>query len=93
MDSEEEFRSILAMLGNDANLFRNGTDCYCIVHTNAGRYKRNMNELRSLIQGWDIETDPNTLIEGMEDSVREILNAGYRMASVTARLYVMGMMV
>ena len=93
MDSEEEFRSILAMLGNDDNLFRNGTDCCYIVHTNAGRYKRNMNELRSLVQGWDIETDPNTLIEGMEDSVREILNAGYRMASVTARLYVMGMMV
>ena len=92
MDSEEEFRSI-AMLGNDANLFRNGTDCCYIVHTNAGRYKRNMNELRSLTQGWNIETDPNILIEGMEDSVRKILNAGYRMASVTARLYVRGMLV
>ena len=52
-----------------------------------------MNELRSLVQGWVIDTEPNILIEGMEDSVREILNAGYRMASVTARLYVRGMMV
>ena len=52
-----------------------------------------MNELRSLVQGWVIDTEPNILIEGMKDSVREILNAGYRMASVTARLYVRGMMV
>ena len=29
--------SILGMLAIDSDPFRNGTDCYCIVHTNAGR--------------------------------------------------------
>ena len=37
--------SILGMLAIDSDPFRNGTDCCCIVHTNAGRYKQALNKL------------------------------------------------
>ena len=35
--------SIRRMLGSDSDPFRNGTDCCCIVHTEAGRYKQLLN--------------------------------------------------
>ena len=43
--------SILGMLAIDSDPFRNGTDCCCIVHTNAGRYKQALNELNAINRG------------------------------------------
>ena len=49
--------SIRRMLGNDSDPFRNGTDCCCIVHTEAGRYKQLLNEMRAIVNGWYSDSD------------------------------------
>ena len=85
--------SILGMLAIDSDPFRNGTDCCCIVHTNAGRYKQALNELNAINRGWFTDSDPAALMEELEDCCRNILQAGYRMAEITAKLYVLGMVV
>ena len=83
--------SILGMLAIDSDPFRNGTDCCCIVHTNAGRYKQALNELNAINRGWFSDSEPSILMEELEDCCRNILRAGYRMAEITAKLYVLGM--
>ena len=83
--------SILGMLAIDSDPFRNGTDCCCIVHTNAGRYKQALNELNAINRGWFSDSEPSILMEELEESCRSILQAGYRMAEITAKLYVLGM--
>lgn len=50
--------SILGMLAIDSDPFRNGTDCCCIVHTNAGRYKQALNELNAINRGWFTDLAP-----------------------------------
>ena len=51
MESTAYDGSILGMLAIDSDTFRNGTDCCCIVHTNAGRYKQALNELNAINRG------------------------------------------
>ena len=84
--------SIRGMLGNDSDPFRNGTDCCCIVHTEAGRYKQLLNEMRAIVNGWYSDSDPQSVLDELEECCRSILSEGYRMAEITARLYVLGMM-
>ena len=83
--------SILGMLAIDSDPFRNGTDCCCIVHTNAGRYKQALNELNAINRGCFSDSEPSMLMEELEEPCRNILRAGYRMAEITAKLYVLGM--
>ena len=67
----------------DADPFRNGTDCCCIVHTCAGRYKRAMNAIK------DGGADVQSLLDAMEESYRGVLAAGCRMAEAWARIYML----
>ena len=83
--------SILRMLAVDSDPYKNGTDCCCIVHTAAGRYKQSMNEARAISNGWYSDSDPSDIIEELEECCKNILTAGYRMAEITAKLYVLGM--
>ena len=83
--------SIRRMLGNGSDPFRNGTDCCCIVHTSAGRYKQLLNELKTITNGWHPDPDIASVMDGLEGCCRSILSEGYRMAEITARLYVLGM--
>ncbi len=87
MDSEE-YRQILAMLGTDTDLFKNGIDACCIIQTNAGCYKQAVKELRSIAKGYQSNVRPQLLVHDMAVSTRNILDTGYRMASITAKLYV-----
>ena len=84
--------SIRRMLGSDSDPFRNGTDCCCIVHTNTGRYKQLLNEMKAITNGWYSDSDPQSVLDELEECCRSILSEGYRMAEITARLYVLGMM-
>lgn len=74
-------------LGIGSDPFRNGTDCCCAVHTAAGRYKKALNQLRVPEEGADIAS----LLRELEDSGRSILETGYRMAEVTAKVRVLEM--
>ena len=67
----------------DADPFRNGTDCCCIVHTCAGRYKRAMNAIK------DGGADVQSLLDAIEESYRGVLAAGCRMAEAWARIYML----
>lgn len=73
------------VLGIGTDPFRNGTDCCCAVHTAAGRYKQALNRLK------EHDGDAVSLIRDLEDSGRTILEAGYRMAEITAKVRVLGM--
>ena len=83
--------SIRRMLGSDSDPFRNGTDCCCIVHTSTGRYKQLLNEMREIVNGWYSDSEFGSVIGEMEECCKSILSEGYRMAEITARLYVLGM--
>lgn len=83
--------SIRRMLSNGSDPFRNGTDCCCIVHTSTGRYKQLLNELKAITNGWYSDSDIQSVMEEMEECCKSILSEGYRMAEITARLYVLGM--
>ena len=76
---------IYDMLGMDADPFRNGRGCCCIVHTSAGRYRQALNELR------EGKGHAPSLLDELEASFKDILSAGYRMSSVWAKLYVLEM--
>ena len=84
-------RSIHRMLATDTDPFRNGTDCCCIVHTNAGRYKQLLNEMKAIVNGWYSDSDIKSVLDELEECCKCILSEGYRMAEITARLYVLGM--
>ena len=71
--------SILGMLAIDSDPFR------------TGRYKQALNELNAINRGWFSDSEPSILMEELEDCCRNILRAGYRMAEITAKLYVLGM--
>ncbi len=89
---DREYGSILAMLNMDTDPYRNGVDACCIVHTGAGRYKTALNELRPFINGFPVENSEESLRE-MRDACLDILEAGYCMAEVYAKLYVLGLTV
>lgn len=61
MESTAYDGSILGMLAIDSDTFRNGTDCCCIVHTNAGRYKQALNELNAINRGWFSNLSPTII--------------------------------
>ncbi len=81
---------IMEMLGMDADPFRNGNDLCSVVHTNAGRYRRTLNDLRDFGTSMG-EPDFLRDLAVLGDCYRNILAAGYRMCEVTARVYVLGM--
>ena len=58
--------SIRRMLGSDSDPFRNGTDC-CIVHTEAGRYKQLLNEMRAITNGWYSDSDLQSVLDELEE--------------------------
>lgn len=84
---ERNERSVYTALGMESDPFRNGVDACCAVHTNAGRFKRALTELKSP----DEDTDIARLINELEQSNRSILAAGYRMSEVCTRVYVLEM--
>lgn len=89
MEPETYDTDMLNVLGIDTDPYRNGIDCCCAVHTNAGRYRQMLNELKSKTSGYP---DTVTVLLEMEGCCRNILTAGYRMADNIARYYVLGMM-
>ena len=89
MEPETYERSIRRMLATGSDPFRNGTDCCCTVHTNAGRYKQALNEARAIIDRWYPGADIAEALGEMEECCRSILAAGYRMAETTAKIYVL----
>ncbi len=82
--------SVIAMLGMDTDPFRNGNDCCSIVHTETGRYRHALNEIRdygTVMEEKDFIAELKTLGE----CYRNILAEGYRMCEITAKIYVLGM--
>lgn len=70
----------LAMEGDP---FRQGTDACCAAHTNANIYKRALNGIRTG------DGDPAVLMAELRESTRLLLASGYRMAEVSAKIYVL----
>lgn len=81
--------SIYDMLAMGSDPFRNGTDCCCAVHTAAGNYRRALNEIRAYENGAD--ADVPQAIRDMEKAYREILESGYRMCGIYAKILVLEM--
>ncbi len=81
----------LNILGMDTDPYRNGIDCCCIVHTNAGRYRQGLNEARNITLGIS-DGDMVPVLTEMQGCCRNILTAGYRLADNIARYYVLGLM-
>ena len=79
------------MLAIDSDPFRNGNDCCSIIHTSAGRCRQIMSEARAIINGWFSDSELSQLLDDLDSCTRNILQAGYRLAEIRAKIYSMGM--
>ncbi len=86
MDSSDRI-SAYDVLGIESDPFKNGTDSCCTIHTNANRYKKALNELRSQNE----DTDVAEQLKVMFDANKLILASAYRMAEIWAKIYVLEM--
>ena len=82
---------IYRMLAMDCDPFRNGNDCCSIIFTSAGRCRQTMNEARAIINGWFSDSELSQLLDDLQEQTNNILQAGYRLSEIRARIYTMGM--